>query len=327
MPLFSILIATRDRPVLFGEALASVLAQDFADYELIVVDDGSDRAHDAAYEAVLAPARARLGARLRHVGLVRRPNGHGSSYALNAAAAEAQGDYLAMLDDDDVWTDPAHLARAARALGRAPGADLYTSNQAAFRHGERVAEGLWLSQLAPLVADRPADADGVRQVSIDDLLAAQGFCHLNCLIVRRGLWQSVGGLDEAIRWENDRDFYIRLIDAAAGAILHNSAIVSRHNVPDPDRAANITTSMPMRMKRLQQLRVADKTALFCRRPALRAEGRRHRNWTLQKLAGELAADGDWRGAAHYARAAVADSRSPKFAAQAALYTLKALFGH
>jgi glycosyltransferase involved in cell wall biosynthesis len=324
VPFFSILIATRDRPALFGEAVASVVAQDFGDYELIVVDDGSAEVHDAAYQAVLAPARSRLGARLRHLRLARRPNGHGSSYSLNVAAAEAQGTYLAMLDDDDVWTDPAHLARAARAIAAAPDADLYTANQAAFRNGEEMAEGLWLSRLAPLVAGRPADADGTRPVAVDDLLAAQGFCHLNCLIVRRGLWHSVGGLDEAIRWENDRDFYIRLIDAASGPILHNPAIVSRHNVPDPAKTANITTTLPMRMKRLHQLRVADKTALFARRPALRAEGRRHRNWTLQKLASELAADGDWRGAAHYARAAVADSRSPKFVAQAALYTLRSL---
>ena len=45
MPLFSILLATRDRPALFGEALASVLAQRFEDFEIVVVDDGSDPAH------------------------------------------------------------------------------------------------------------------------------------------------------------------------------------------------------------------------------------------------------------------------------------------
>ncbi|TFI57995.1 glycosyltransferase [Sphingomonas parva] len=324
MPFFSILIATRDRPALFGEALASVLAQDFDDVELVVVDDGSAETHRPAYEAVLGPARARLGDRLREIRLVHRPNGHGSSYALNVAAAAASGDYLACLDDDDCWTDKGHLARAARSLRRAPGADLYTANQAAFLRGEPLPDGLWLAALAPLLAGRAGDEDGTWHVRIDDLIAAQGFCHLNCLIVRRGLWEAVGGLDEAIRWENDRDFYIRLIDAATGPILHNPAVVSRHNVPDPARTDNITTSIPQMMKRLHQLRVADKTALFSRHPALREEGRRERGFALQKLARDLARAGDRKAAAHYARSALADTRSAGVAARAALYTLKAL---
>ena len=324
MPFFSILIATRDRPILFGEALASVLAQSFGDIELVVVDDGSDPVHREAYEAALVPVRAALRERLREVRLVRRPNGHGSSYSLNVAAAEAKGAYLACLDDDDVWTDREHLARAARSLGRAPGADLYTANQTAFSAGTPLAEGHWLFRLETLLRGRSADQDGTWQVGLDDLIAAQGFCHLNCLIVRRGLWERVGGLDEAIRWENDRDFYIRLIDAADGPMLHNPAIVSRHNVPDPTKTANITTALSITAKRLHQLRVADKTALFARSPALRAEGRRHRSFALQKLARDLADAGDARSAAHYARSALADARSPAVAARAALYTLKAL---
>jgi glycosyltransferase involved in cell wall biosynthesis len=325
---FSILLATRDRPALFGQALASVLSQTLGDVEVVVVDDGSAAEHAHAYERVLAPARARLGTRLQHHRLLRRPSGHGQSYSLNVAAGHANGRYLAILDDDDVWTDDGHLARAARSIARVPDADLYMGHQRAFRGEEPVADELWLWQLAGRLrsggAGEDGDEDGTQRATLDRLVALDGFCHLNCLIVRRGLWQAVGGMDEAIRWECDRDVYLRLIDAATGPMLHNPAVVSRHNIPDPTRAVNMTTALGPVAKRLQQLRVVDKAVLFARHAEVRAAGRRHRNWTLQKLTDELAAAGNHEAAAYFARMAVVDSLSPAFAAKAALYTAKAV---
>jgi glycosyltransferase involved in cell wall biosynthesis len=287
MPLFSVILATRDRPALFAEALASVLAQEKAAYELIVVDDGSLDEHDAAYAGALDRAGEALGERLKVRRLVRRPRGHGQSYSLNYGADEAAGDYLAFLDDDDHWTDPRHLARAAAALDARPAADLYFTNQSALRAGEPVDEALWLAPLAAALAraGRAPDADGVWTVTVPELLANPGFCHVNCLIVRRALWQAAGGMDEGIRWECDRDLYLRLIDAA-GTILHQPAFVAAHNIPDPTKSANMTTALPMLDKRLHQLRVVDKAALFARHPAIRAHGRAHRRYVLQKMAAE-----------------------------------------
>jgi glycosyltransferase involved in cell wall biosynthesis len=320
VPLFSILIATRDRPLLFGEALASVLAQEERDIELVVVDDGSADAHRAAYRDALAPAAGRL--RLHR--LPRRARGHGPSYALNAAAADARGDYLAILDDDDVWTDPGHLARARRTLA-ATGADLYMANQKGYRAGAPVAEELWLAGLDRALRGRPADAEGGWAVGVDDLVRAAGFCHLNCLIVRRALWEEVGGMDDAIRWEGDRDLFLRLIDRA-GPMVHNPAFVARHNIPDPALAANVTTATPALAKRLDQLRVVDKAALLARHPTIRAVGRRHRAWVLERLAAEAAAGGDRRAAAHFARAAFAARPSPASLAAAARHALRVLRG-
>ena len=320
MPLFSILLATRDRPLLFGEALASVLAQDFEDYEVIVVDDGSAAENGSGFESVLVPARERLGDRLRLHRLVHRPNGHGQSYSLNFAAADAKGEYLAILDDDDVWTDPGHLSRAAAAVRRhAP--DLYMTNQRAFRQGEPVAEELWLAGLARSLEERVRDAEGSWKVSVEDLVAAPGFAHVNCLIVRRPLWDEIGGMDEGIRWECDRDLFLRLIDGA-GTMLHNPAFVARHNIPDPTKSANMTTALPMLTKRLHQMRVVDKAALFARHPAIRAAGRRHRGWVLKKMADELAAAGDWAAAAHYARGALGAGPTPGWLAKTAWYSAR-----
>jgi glycosyltransferase involved in cell wall biosynthesis len=59
--------------------------------------------------------------------------GHGPGFALNFGAGLARGDYLCFLDDDQ-WTDPDHLSRAAGVIvGSAEPIDLLPANQRAYR--------------------------------------------------------------------------------------------------------------------------------------------------------------------------------------------------
>jgi hypothetical protein len=141
--------------------------------------------------------------------------------------------------------------------------------------------------------------------------------------VRRTLWEAIGGMDEAIRWECDRDLFLRLVDRA-GPMLHHPAFVARHNIPDPSKSANMTTAMPEVEKRLHQLRVVDKAALFARHKAIRAHGRRHRGFVLKKIAAELARQDDRRGAAVAARLALGAGPSLGWLGVTAWYSLKAL---
>ena len=150
-PFVSVIIATRDRAELFGLALKSVLAQTWADKEVIVVNDGSAAAQLPVYEKHWAEAAELLGERFRVFHLVRRSIGHGPSYALNFGVDQAAGRYVTFLDDDDLWVDEAHLQR--RGLHRractepAQTVDLYTSNQDAFAADGRHIGRLWLGKL------------------------------------------------------------------------------------------------------------------------------------------------------------------------------------
>jgi glycosyltransferase involved in cell wall biosynthesis len=91
MPFFSVIVPTFDRVELLKSTVDSILAQRYADFELIVVDDGS---RDKTLEWLRA-----LGAKAT----VLRQSNQGPGSARNRGAQIAAGEYLAFLDSDDVW--------------------------------------------------------------------------------------------------------------------------------------------------------------------------------------------------------------------------------
>src|SRR5436309_9355229 len=90
-PMFSVIVPTFNRASLLRQALDSVLAQTFAEYELIVVDDGST---DDTANVV-----ASYGSRVYFLQQANR----GPGAARNLGAAGAKGEYLAFLDSDDLF--------------------------------------------------------------------------------------------------------------------------------------------------------------------------------------------------------------------------------
>lgn len=302
---FSIIIATRDRPVLFAEALQSVMSQNLPECEIIVVNDGSSEENVLRYKEVWDNAQRSLGNNFSCYALVHRPKGHGQSYSLNFGVSRAKGEYVCFLDDDDKWTDAGHLARVAKAIRSMADVgkqvDLYMGNQEAWLNDKKIVGPVWLEGFAAELAARgkKANADGCYDVTVADLLATSGFCHLNCLIVRRALFEQVGGMDEGIRWECDRDVYLKLIDQSVH-MLHHPAVISYHRVPDPSKALNMTTSLGMVEKRLLQTRVLDRAALFSKHPLIRAHARKHKAFALKRIAQELVQQREWISARYYA---------------------------
>jgi glycosyltransferase involved in cell wall biosynthesis len=92
-PLVSVIIPTYNRAHMIARSLESALAQTLRDYEIIVVDDGStDSTRDFLRES--------YGDRIRYIG---HPTNRGLSAARNTGIEHAQGTYIAVLDDDDLW--------------------------------------------------------------------------------------------------------------------------------------------------------------------------------------------------------------------------------
>jgi glycosyltransferase involved in cell wall biosynthesis len=94
-PLFSVIIPTYNRAGIIGAALGSVLNQTFTDYEVIVVDDGSKDETVAVTKAIAERSD-------RSIRVVEQPNA-GPGAARNTGIAQANGEYVALLDSDDLW--------------------------------------------------------------------------------------------------------------------------------------------------------------------------------------------------------------------------------
>lgn len=101
---------TYNRPQLIGRAVESVVAQSFRDWELIVVQDGANE-HTIRVMTEWAAADARI----RYF---RRDRGGNIADATNYGLDRAAGEYVAVLDDDDAWSDTEKLATQVEFLDR-----------------------------------------------------------------------------------------------------------------------------------------------------------------------------------------------------------------
>lgn len=92
-PIVSVIIPTRNRPVLVRRAVQSALTQTFKDIEVIVVIDGLDEATGVDLSQINDP----------RLTVIELPNNLGGCGSRNAGVTEAKGEWIAFLDDDDEW--------------------------------------------------------------------------------------------------------------------------------------------------------------------------------------------------------------------------------
>lgn len=92
-PVVSVIVPTYNRPQLLARALQSVLRQSYTDFEIIVVDDGSV----ASVSGVVA------GCEDPRIRLIRHERNRGLPATRNTGIRAARGQYIAFLDDDDLW--------------------------------------------------------------------------------------------------------------------------------------------------------------------------------------------------------------------------------
>lgn len=92
-PKVSVIIATFNREYLIGETIESILNQSFADFELIVVSDGSTDNTEALVYSINDP----------RIKFLKQPNSGRPACPRNYGIREARGKYVAFCDDDDIW--------------------------------------------------------------------------------------------------------------------------------------------------------------------------------------------------------------------------------
>lgn len=242
----SVVIPAYNCEAYIREAVDSVLAQTFTDFELIVVNDASTDGTADILGTYERAGSARVVTHERNCGL---------SAARNSGIRHARGTYVTFLDADDVWR-PEKLAYQMSILEDDPGIALLGNAEMNFWDGDDFT-------FPPL----PAKSD-LRPLQWERLL--MGVCGLSPsnAIMRRDCFEKVGGFDEDLRAAEDRDQWLRIVRRFRGAV--DSAVVNAYRL----RPESMSTD-PARMKENEK-RVLEKAFKSVRSPlALRARAYAH----------------------------------------------------
>ena len=233
----SVIVPTRDRPDDLHRALVAIAAQNHSDFEVIVVDDGSNSTSRKRHQEFAVE----FGSRFNFIYLgVAGQRGAGPSPARNIGIENATGQLIVFCDDDDFWCTPNYLVSVSDSFDSQPTLDMYIGNQKAVHVDGRVQPD-WLPALCSAAKSRQPFNDGVVLVSHQDLCAAGGFPQLNTVVVRREVVERIGGFWNTLTYEGDRDFFWRALDQYR-AIAFNPTVVAQHHVPDPAKTVNQSTS-------------------------------------------------------------------------------------
>lgn len=193
-PIVSVIIPVRNCREYIGEAIESVLSQAFADFEVIVVDDGSD---DFDYSGLeLIDSRIR----------VIRQEAAGVSRARNNGIAQSCGLFVAFLDADDVWL-PGKLAAQVSYLLAHPDVGVVFGRYvrwSADENGEFLSPSEFALQTKIDISIDKARSGWVYSRLISGLLVG-----MNTAVVRREIIDSIGGFDESLTHGEDYDFWLR----------------------------------------------------------------------------------------------------------------------
>jgi glycosyltransferase involved in cell wall biosynthesis len=184
-PLISIITPVFDTPVPWlREAVESVLAQVYENWELLLIDDGST-------DVDLLRTLPVLGARDRRIRVIKLESHQGISAALNRGLDLAPGEWVTFLDHDDLL-EPDALFQNVKLLQENPGLDLIYSDE---------------DKLTDHALDSPILKP---DWSPDFFLSCNYLCHM--IFLRRNLVREVGGFQSQFDGSQDYDLLLRVIE-------------------------------------------------------------------------------------------------------------------
>jgi glycosyltransferase involved in cell wall biosynthesis len=189
----SVVIPTYNYGRFVVDAVNSVLAQTYRDFEIIVVNDGSTDDTEERLKPLLH--------RIRYI----RQDNQGLAAARNAGIRAAAGQWIAFLDSDDQW-HPRKLEVQMTYLASHPDVALLAADSLKDVSGgwPDIAEG----------ADPPAE-----RIGLDDIVIRSRFGP-SCVVVRKDCFEKTGLFDSSLASAEDRDMWIRIACDFPTVILH-----------------------------------------------------------------------------------------------------------
>lgn len=191
MPKVSIIIPVYNSQKTVGEALDSVLAQTYADHEVIVINDGSTDDSEAVIRRYVTGGRADI--------ICVTQKNKGAAAARNAGIRIAKGELIAFLDADDLW-DTDKLKTAAETLKAHPGVMLVFSDMRHSVDGKMVH--------ASYLHER--DYRHIASGQIYDNLLKENFIFTPTVVARKSIFTKTGYFDESLKIAEDYDLWLRI---------------------------------------------------------------------------------------------------------------------
>ena len=184
MPLISVIIPAYNAEQTISETVRSVLKQTLSDFEVIIIDDGSQ---DLTLEILSGITDSRIK-------VFSHPNA-GACVSRNRGFAQAQGEFIAFLDADDLWTPDKLEAQLAALQANPQAAVAYSWTNCIDEAGQFLRRGNHLS----------LNGDIYAELLLSDVLE-----NGSTSLIRREALAAVGGFDESLAAAQDWDLYLRL---------------------------------------------------------------------------------------------------------------------
>jgi glycosyltransferase involved in cell wall biosynthesis len=191
-PKVSVIITTYNSMAYLPKTLDSVLGQTFTDFEVLIVDDGSS---DNITEWIKELKDVRIKTIFQ--------SNQGVSVARNNGITNAQGEYIAFLDADDLW-QPTKLEKQVLCLDK---------------HLEVGLVHTWVSLINE--QSQPTGRNFISNIegNIWQQIIEKNMIACCSVMVRRTCFETVGGFDSSLRSAEDWDMWIRIADCYEVAVI------------------------------------------------------------------------------------------------------------
>lgn len=182
--LISVVIPTHNRSLMLNRAIESVLKQTYSNLEIIIVDDAST---DDTERLVLQYEDPRIS-------YIKIKDSKGANFARNTGVRSSNGEYVAFLDDDDIWF-PNKLFLQVQMLKKNSKLGLVYTGIEVVTEGEDIRYSI-----------KPKfNGDISKNILIDNCIGTT-----STVVLRRKIFEKAGGFDEKLPQLQDYDLWIRV---------------------------------------------------------------------------------------------------------------------
>lgn len=231
--MISVVIPLYNKEKSVYKTLQSVCEQTYTDIEILVINDGSTD-NSASVAASYPDTRIRI---------VYKENG-GVCSARNRGITESKGEYIALLDADDLW-DKEYLAEQVKMIADFPKAAMLGINFA------EVSDGKLVRKLATSLTE------GYRGY-VENYFQMKGrisdlFCS-SSVVIRKEVFGKVGLFDERIRYAEDTDMWWRIIATNSVAFYDRYMVAYRYDAENraQERTRRLKFFLPYFIKKYQE---------------------------------------------------------------------------